>query len=177
MKVGEKEFLQYFCDMTNYELAKAIGECLKENGKTLSAAESCTGGNISHQITLVPGSSAYYLGSVTSYAVKVKETVLHVPSEIIEKYGVVSAETACAMAKGVRELTDSDYAVSTTGLAGPGGDGVYPEGTVYIGLCKRGEEPVAAIYNSPASLRSDHIDNFTHEALQRLLELIPKKDY
>lgn len=158
--------------MTNFELAKAIGDYLKEKGQTLSAAESCTGGNISHQITLVPGSSAYYLGSVTSYAVKIKETVLHVPAETIENFGVVSAEVAKAMASGVMDLTGSDYAVATTGLAGPGADGVYPEGTVYIGLCKRGEEPVAIRYNSPATLRSDHISNFTHEALTQLLKLI-----
>ena len=115
-------------------LEHALGTLLKAHGKTVSAAESCTGGEISHLITNVPGSSNYYLGSVTSYAVSVKEKVLGVDPETIRKYGVVSSEVAAAMATGVRKLTGSDYAVSTTGLAGPGGDGVNPEGTVWVGV-------------------------------------------
>ena len=89
----------------------------KLNGWTLSVAESCTGGQISHLLTSVSGSSAYYLGSVTSYAVSVKEKVLGVPSSTIRDKGVVSAEVASAMAEGVRDLTGSTFAVSTTGLA------------------------------------------------------------
>ena len=115
-------------------LETEIGELLKEHGLTLSAAESCTGGEIAHLITSVPGSSAYFLGSVTSYAISVKEKVLGVPAEIIENNGVVSGAVAAAMAEGVRKLTGSDYAVSTTGLAGPGGDQFNPEGTVWVGV-------------------------------------------
>lgn len=116
-------------------LEHALGEMLKKAGKTLCAAESCTGGEISHLITTVPGSSEYYLGSVTSYAVKVKEKVLGVPDETVSRYGVVSSEVAAAMASGVLKLTGADYAVSTTGLAGPGGgDGVNPDGTVWVGV-------------------------------------------
>ncbi len=115
-------------------LESVIGRLLRGSGKTLSAAESCTGGMISHMITTVPGSSEYYLGSVTSYAIAVKEKVLGVPSETIEANGVVSSEVAAAMAEGVRKLTGSTYAVSTTGLAGPGGDERNPEGTVWIGV-------------------------------------------
>lgn len=115
-------------------LEATVGRLLKVTGKTLSAAESCTGGEISHLITSVPGSSAYYLGSVTSYAVSVKEDVLGVPAETIEKHGVVSGEVAAAMAEGVRRVTGSDYAVSTTGLAGPDGDAFNPVGTVWIGV-------------------------------------------
>ena len=99
-------------------LEGAIGKLLKKNGLTLSAAESCTGGEIAHLITTVPGSSSYFLGSVTSYAVSVKEKVLGVKSETIEKYGVVSSETAREMACGVRKLTGSDYAV-WVGVATP----------------------------------------------------------
>ena len=91
-------------------LEATVGRLLKASGKTLSVAESCTGGEISHLITSVPGSSAYYLGSVTSYAVSVKEKVLGVPAETVEKYGVVSGEVAAAMAEGVRRVTGSDYA-------------------------------------------------------------------
>ena len=119
---------------TDDTIEHALGTLLKTNHKTLCAAESCTGGEISHLITTVPGASEYYLGSVTSYAIPVKENVLNVPSETISKFGVVSAEVAEAMAEGVRKLMGADYAVSTTGLAGPGGDGVNPEGTVWVGV-------------------------------------------
>ena len=115
-------------------LQEVIGDLLRGSGKTLSAAESCTGGMISHLLTTVPGSSEYYLGSVTSYAVSVKENVLGVPSETISVHGVVSSEVAAAMAEGVRRLTGSTYSVSTTGLAGPGGDDRNPEGTVWIAV-------------------------------------------
>ncbi|HIQ84797.1 MAG TPA: CinA family protein [Candidatus Cryptobacteroides excrementigallinarum] len=110
-----------------------IARLLKGSGKTLSAAESCTGGEISHLITTVSGSSEYYLGSVTSYAIPIKERLLGVPAETIETFGVVSPEVAAAMAEGVRKATGSDYSVATTGLA-EGGDGHYPEGTVWMAV-------------------------------------------
>ena len=110
-----------------------IASLLKASNRTLSAAESCTGGQISHLLTTVSGSSAWYLGSVTSYAIPLKEQILGVPSRTIRQYGVVSSEVAAAMASGVRKLTGSTYAVATTGLA-EGGDGHYPEGTVWIGV-------------------------------------------
>lgn len=110
-----------------------IAALLKGSGKTLSAAESCTGGQISHLITTVSGSSEYYLGSVTSYAISVKEKILKVDGKIIEEKGVVSSEVAAAMAEGVRKATGSTYSVATTGLA-EGGDSRYPEGTVWIGV-------------------------------------------
>lgn len=125
------ELMYSECDDT---LENALGRLLKASGKTVSAAESCTGGEIAHLITSVSGSSAYFLGSVTSYAVSIKENVLSVPSDVIEKHGVVSSEVAAAMAKGVRKLTGSDFSVSTTGLSGPGGDGINPVGTVWVGV-------------------------------------------
>ncbi len=111
-----------------------IGTLLKASGKTLSAAESCTGGQISHLLTTVSGSSAYYLGSVTSYAVAVKEKVLGVPHAVVVEKGLVSSEVAAAMAEGVRALTGSTYAVATTGLAEGGDEFGNPEGTVWIGV-------------------------------------------
>lgn len=110
-----------------------IARLLKGSGKTLSAAESCTGGEISHLITTVSGSSEYYLGSVTSYAIPIKERLLGVPAETVETFGVVSPEVAAAMAEGVRKATGSDYSVATTGLA-EGSDGHYPEGTVWMAV-------------------------------------------
>ena len=111
-----------------------IGTLLKASGETLSAAESCTGGQISHLLTTVSGSSAYYLGSVTSYAVAVKEKVLGVPDRTVKEKGLVSSEVAAAMAEGVRALIGSTYSVATTGLAEGGDEFGNPEGTVWIAV-------------------------------------------
>ena len=103
-------------------------------GKTLVTAESLTGGGIGAALTAVPGSSEVYKGGVICYTNAVKETVLNVPGEILEKYGAVSQWTAGYMASGVRKLLDADVAVAVTGLAGPGGDEFgNPVGTVFIG--------------------------------------------
>lgn len=148
------------------DLETAVGELLKKSKKTLSAAESCTGGEIAHLITSVPGSSAYFLGSVTSYAISVKEAVLGVPAEVIENYGVVSSEVAAAMAAGVRRITGSDYAVSTTGLAGPSGDERNPVGTVWIGVAgPRGTRTVSYCYKND---RKRNIERFAASALNFL---------
>ena len=147
-------------------LEATVGRLLKASGQTLSAAESCTGGMISHLITSVPGSSAYYLGSVTSYAVSVKEKVLGVPAETVEEFGVVSSEVAAAMAEGVRRVTGSDYAVSTTGLAGPDGDAFNPVGTVWIGVAgPRGTKTVKRLFNND---RKRNIERFAASALDFL---------
>ena len=104
------------------------------SGKTLVTAESLTGGGIGNALTAISGSSAVYKGGVISYTNEVKESVLGVPAEILETYGAVSAQTAAAMASGVRKLLQADVAVSVTGLAGPGGDDFgNPVGTVFIG--------------------------------------------
>ena len=121
----------YAYEDTNLE--KTLGNMLKGTGKTISAAESCTGGEIAHLLTTVSGSSEYFLGSVTSYAIPVKENVLGVRHKDIVECGVVSSEVAAQMAKGVRKLTGSTYAVSTTGLA-EGDDERNCEGTVWIGV-------------------------------------------
>ena len=147
-------------------LEATVGRLLKASRKTLSAAESCTGGMISHLVTSVPGSSAYYLGSVTSYAISVKEKVLGVPSETIRKHGVVSSEVAAAMAEGVRRVTGSDYAVSTTGLAGPDGDALNPVGTVWIGVAgPRGTKTLKKNYRND---RKRNIERFAASALDFL---------
>jgi len=154
-----------YADMDS-DLETAVGELLKASGKTLSAAESCTGGEIAHLITSVPGSSAYFLGSVTSYAVPVKENVLGVPSRVIEENGVVSSQVAAAMAEGVRRLTGSDYAVATTGLAGPSGDGQNPVGTVWIGVAgPAGTKTVSYCYKND---RKRNIERFAASALNFL---------
>lgn len=103
-------------------------------GKTLVTAESCTGGGIGAAITAVSGSSAVYKGGIISYTNRVKEMLLDVPQDLLEREGAVSAPVAEAMAKGVRTKLQADVSVSVTGLAGPGGDDYgNPVGTVFIG--------------------------------------------
>lgn len=103
-------------------------------GKTLVTAESCTGGGIGAALTAIPGSSAVYKGGIISYTNWVKHNLLHVPQELLDTLGAVSAPVAEAMAKGAREALAADIAVSVTGLAGPGGDEYgNPVGTVFIG--------------------------------------------
>lgn len=147
-------------------LENAVGALFRGTGMTLSAAESCTGGKISSLITSVPGSSEYYLGSVTSYAIVIKEKVLDVRPELIAEYGVVSSEVAAAMAEGVRKLTGSTYSVATTGLAGPAGDERNPVGTVWIGVSgPHGTETVWKIYKND---RKRNIERFASAALDAL---------
>ena len=146
-----------------------IARLLKASGATLSAAESCTGGQISHLLTTVSGSSAWYLGSVTSYAIPVKEKVLGVPGILIKENGVVSSEVAGAMAEGVRRLMGSTYAVATTGLA-EGGDERYPEGTVWIGVAGPGGT-ITRKYHCNLG-RKGNIRRFATIALQTLARYI-----
>lgn len=147
-------------------LEAVLGKLLKERGATVSCAESCTGGMIAHMFTTVPGSSAYFLGSVTSYAVSVKESVLGVPSSVIQEHGVVSSQVAAAMAEGVRRVTGSDYSVSTTGLAGPGGDQFNPEGTVWIGVSgPYGTRTIKYCYHND---RARNIERFAASSLNFL---------
>lgn len=147
-------------------LEAALGKLLKQRGATVSAAESCTGGEIAHLFTSVAGSSAYFLGSVTSYAISVKESVLGVPSSVIKEHGVVSSQVAAAMAEGVKRVTGSDYSVATTGLAGPGGDEFNPEGTVWIGVSgPRGTRTIKYCYKND---RARNIERFAASALNFL---------
>jgi PncC family amidohydrolase len=113
-------------------------------GKTLVTAESLTGGGIGNALTAVSGSSAVYKGGVISYTNAVKESILGVPDDVLERYGAVSQWTAGYMASGVRRLLQADIAVSVTGLAGPGSDDYgNPVGTVYIGYAdEKGTEAI-----------------------------------
>lgn len=110
-----------------------IGKILKGNGKSVATAESCTGGYIAHLLTSVPGSSVYYKGSVISYANEVKETMLNVSPDTLQKVGAVSEETVIQMVKGVIEKLNVDFAVATSGIMGPDGGSIEkPVGTVWI---------------------------------------------
>ncbi len=112
-----------------------LGDLLRARSLTLAVAESCTGGLLGDRITNVAGASDYFLGGVIAYANRVKEEVLGVPAETLEREGAVSRETVLAMARGVRRLLGADVALSVSGIAGPGGGTPEkPVGTTWIAL-------------------------------------------
>jgi|694.fasta_scaffold10374_14 PncC family amidohydrolase len=113
-------------------IEKDIQEWFIHHKKTLSAAESCTGGSLAAKLTRIPGASNYFLGSVVAYSNELKSKVLGVSPELIKKYGAVSSEAVEAMAKGTLHLTGSDFTVAVTGIAGPSGGTLdKPVGTVW----------------------------------------------
>lgn len=113
--------------------AEILGQILKERELSVSFAESCTGGNLAHQITMIPGSSAYFLGSVVSYANDVKSNVLGVSRGSISQHGAVSREVVEQMAEGVARIMRTDCSIATSGIAGPdGGTKNKPVGTVWM---------------------------------------------
>ncbi len=148
-------------------LQEHIGKILSRHGKTVSCAESCTGGLISSLFTSVPGSSEYFLGSVTSYANSVKQNVLGVPASIISSHGAVSSECVAAMAEGVRRITGSDFSVATSGIAGPGGGSEEkPVGLVWIGVSSQmGTETFRMVFKGD---RKRNIERFAANALDKL---------
>lgn len=112
-----------------------VGRLLKPRRFKLAVAESCTGGLIGHRITNVPGSSAYYQGSVTAYSCEIKELILHVQHDTLYRYGAVSKQTALEMAQGVRRAFRADIGLAVTGIAGPDGGMLgKPVGLVYTAL-------------------------------------------
>ncbi|HEY9288674.1 MAG TPA: CinA family protein [Candidatus Dormibacteraeota bacterium] len=117
-----------------YALARQAGERLRRLGQWLAVAESCTGGLLGGALTDVPGSSAYFLGGIISYADRVKVEQLQVSEETLHRYGAVSEQTAAAMAVGVRQLLGADLGISITGVAGPDAEGSKPVGLTYIGV-------------------------------------------
>jgi len=131
----EKVCGRYIYGRDDDRLEAVVGYLLRDNDKTLSAAESCTGGLLGQLVTSVPGSSAYFVGSLVAYANEVKAEQLGVEPAVLEEHGAVSEECAKAMAAGARKLFRTDYALSITGIAGPeGGTDDKPVGTVYVGL-------------------------------------------
>jgi nicotinamide-nucleotide amidase len=112
-----------------------IGKLLRDQGQTLSIAESCTGGLVSDRITNVPGSSDYFEGSVICYSNRAKVQHLRIPLKTLERFGAVSSEIAGRMAQGIRKAFHTEFGLSTTGVAGPtGGTKKTPVGTVFIGF-------------------------------------------
>jgi nicotinamide-nucleotide amidase len=125
--------LRYLFSEDGRSIAEIVLDLCRSRGLTLAAAESCTGGLVAARLTAVPGASAVFKGGVVSYANDVKESTLGVPRAVLERHGAVSAETAEAMAQGVRERLGADVGVSVTGVAGPdGGTEEKPVGLVFV---------------------------------------------
>ena len=151
-----------------------LGDLLVKQQKTIATAESCTGGGIASLLSSVPGSSAYFRGSVVSYATDVKTDLLKIPEELITNFSVVSAEVASAMALSVKQLMKTDYAIATTGNAGPSkGDSNAEIGTVFIAIATPNEVIVEEFnFGQP---REKVIDRTVYKSLELLHKEILKK--
>jgi nicotinamide-nucleotide amidase len=134
-KIVEERLGPFLICKNTQTLEEVAGDLLKTARRTLSVAESCTGGLISHRITNVPGSSDYFERGVIVYSNRAKTELLGVPKRILTRHGAVSRETVCLMAEGVRGQSGSDLGLAVTGIAGPGGGSEEkPVGTVWIAL-------------------------------------------
>lgn len=152
-------------------LAAIVGDKLKAKGLKLSTAESCTGGNVAHAITLNAGSSEYFEGSVVAYSNDVKRNVLKVPAEVLSSVGAVSRETVEAMCSGVASLMATDCAIATSGIAGPGGGTPEkPVGTVWVAV-KCGERVESECYHLPGT-RNRVIERTTTNVLCKLIKML-----
>ena len=150
-----------------FKVIEKVHEIFKNKGLTLSVAESCTGGLVSHYITTLPGASNFFIAGVVSYSSDVKKSILGISSETISKYGVVSEKTAKEMAEKVRTLTKSDFSVSTTGNLGPETLEGKEKGLVYIAASKEGKTICREL-----RLKGDRESNKEEAALSALKILI-----
>ncbi len=163
----EEYFMGFDCD----NLAFTLLERLKEENKTLSVAESCTGGNIAHLITLNSGSSRVFQGGVVAYSNEVKKNVLGVKEEDLSLYGAVSEQVVAQMAQGARQRLQTDYAIATSGIAGPdGGSAEKPIGTVWIAVA--GEGKCICEKYLFATTRDNFIERTSNQAILMLLRAL-----
>ncbi len=157
------------------KLSKEISGFFWREGYTLATAESCTAGNVAATITAIPGSSHFYKGGVVAYADETKKRLLNVSSEVLEQFGAVSEETVKEMVKGAMEAIGTDFAVATSGIAGPtGGVPGKPVGTIWIAVANR--EEVLTVKLEEDNGREQNVNNATVKALQLLLELCEKQE-
>lgn len=146
------------------ECTQIIQQELTRNGKTLSTAESCTGGRIASAFTRNAGASACFEGGIVAYQNWIKEQFLEVPAEVIARYDVVSKEVAEAMVRGAVKLLHTDYAIATTGYAGPtGGTREIPVGTIWI-ACGNSETQISQCLHENFG-REKNIDIATQQAI------------
>jgi nicotinamide-nucleotide amidase len=148
-------------------LEKALKRDFTAKNLTLSTAESCTGGYLSHRLTSVPGSSEYFLGSIISYSNTLKQQLLGVPDSSIDKYGAVSEETVLAMLQGALEQTNSDLSVAISGIAGPGGGTIEkPVGTIWMAWGTRKKQMTRKL-----QLSKDRIKNIEYTSVAAMNSL------
>jgi nicotinamide-nucleotide amidase len=153
------------------------GERLRANGLTVGTAESCTGGAVASLLTSVPGSSDYYRGSVISYANEIKRDLLGVSEDDLARYGAVSRPVVEQMAKGALKVLDCDYAIATSGIAGPGGGTAEkPVGTVWIAIAVAGKENAVSKEYHFTTNREANIRRTVNMSLLMLLEEIEKRE-
>lgn len=156
------------------ELTEKIQNFLVERGLTLATAESCTGGKIASELTSVPGSSAYFIGSIVAYQNYIKTGLLGVEQKDIDKYNVVSKQVVEQMVIGACKLFKSDFAISTSGCAGPGGGtDAIPVGTIWIAVGN--DENLRTVKCTIDSGRLQNIENAVETALENLLRLLEDK--
>ncbi len=156
-------------------LSKEISEIFWREGFTLATAESCTAGNVAAIITAIPGSSRFYKGGIVAYSNEVKQNLLHVKEETLSEHGAVSEETVVEMARGVMEVLGVDFAVATSGIAGPtGGTQGKPVGTIWIAVCNK--ETVITGRLSEDNGREQNVQAATKKALQLLLKICQNKE-
>ena len=156
-------------------MQKVIGKTLKERGMTVGVAESCTGGFLASLFTQLPGASEYFYGGIVSYDNSVKMNVLGVSKEVLDTYGAVSQECAEQMAAGARRVLGTDYAIATTGIAGPdGGTAEKPAGTVWIAVATP-EGITSKKFTFNSTRRNINIERFAANALNMLRIQLLKK--
>lgn len=152
-----------------------VGKLLQDTGRSVASAESCTGGFLAHLITSVPGSSAYYNGSVIAYANEVKEKVLGVKMEDLQNYGAVSETVVRAMAEGVKELMGTDFGLASSGIAGPdGGTKEKPVGTIWLAIA--GPDGTETIKLSLGDNRMFNIRYSANQLLRSLYLIMTSKN-
>ena len=152
-----------------------VGNLLMKQNKTIATAESCTGGSIAARLTSIPGSSRYVKGGVVAYTIEVKENILGVPSDTINRYGVVSEETVRAMVQGAMNSLHTDCAVATTGVAGPdGGTAENPVGNIWIAAAV-GEHIVTMLQKTNRG-RQMNIERAGNNALLMLRDLLKSEE-
>lgn len=155
-------------------LSREIQRVLYDTHKTLGTAESCTGGRIAEAIIAVPGASSYFKGSIVSYTNDIKEKLLHVDRQVLEEQTAVCEDVAKAMVRGAIQAMDVDFAVSATGVAGPGGGTAEsPVGTIWIAVGNKDE--IKTILLTEDFGRDINLAIATNKALSLLLEFVKEK--
>ena len=168
----------YVIALEDKPLETILGELLKQQNATIATAESCTGGRLAAALNAQAGSSAYFMGSVVAYANEVKEQVLGVEHDTLMQYGAVSEQTVRQMAEGVRRLMRTDYAIATSGIAGPdGGTEDKPVGTVWIAWATPWGTWAERFQFGVARLRQQITQRAVTTALVELIKLLNTRDY